>query len=79
MMTLAEDEHALVKNDLLHVRLSGAGTHVVNTLPNIQAQGLHIPRRGATAHCHDGTRQRLAGGPVLSSDGCSCRMVLGAG
>jgi hypothetical protein len=70
MMTMVEDKHALVKNDVLHIRFSSAGTHTVNTLPNIQAQGLHITQRGATAHCSDGTRQRLAEGHVSSSDGC---------
>jgi hypothetical protein len=39
MMTLAEDKHALVKNDLLHVRFGSAGTHTINTPPNIQARG----------------------------------------
>jgi hypothetical protein len=70
MMTLTEDKHALVKNDLLHVRFDSAGTHTVNTLSNIQARGLHIPRRGATAHYSDETRQCLARGLVPSSDGC---------
>jgi hypothetical protein len=69
MMTLTKDKHAPVKNDLFHVRLGSTGTHTVNTPPNIQARGIHIPRRGATAHCSDGTRHRLLGGLVLSSDG----------
>jgi hypothetical protein len=42
MMTLAEDKHAPIKNDLLHVRFGSAGTHTVNTPPNIQVPGLHI-------------------------------------
>jgi hypothetical protein len=37
MMTLAEDKHAIVKNDLLHVRFGSVGTHTINTPPNIQA------------------------------------------
>jgi hypothetical protein len=43
MMTLIEDKHALVKNDLLHARFSSAGTHMVNTLPNIKAGGFTSP------------------------------------
>jgi hypothetical protein len=70
MMTLVEDKHALVKNDLLHVRFGSANTHTVSTPPNSQAQWLHIPQKGATAHYSDGRRQHLVGGPVPSSDGC---------
>jgi hypothetical protein len=43
MMTLTKDKGALVKKDLLHVRFSSTGTRNVNTPPNIQAQGLHLP------------------------------------
>jgi hypothetical protein len=68
MMTLTEDEHALERNDLLHVRFGSTGPHTVSTTPNIQVRGLHITRKGATTHYSDGTRQRLAGGLVPSSD-----------
>jgi hypothetical protein len=57
MMTLTEDKHALLYNDLLHVRFGSVGTHTFNTKPNIQALGLHIPQRGTTTHCKDGTSQ----------------------
>jgi hypothetical protein len=69
-MTLTEDKNALVKNDLLHIRFGIVGTHTASTPPNIRVQGHHIPQKGATAHYSDGTRQRLAGGRVPSSDGC---------
>jgi hypothetical protein len=32
-----------VKDDLLHVGFGNTCIHTVNTPPNIQAQGLHIP------------------------------------
>jgi hypothetical protein len=34
---------------VLHVRFGNIGIHTVNTPPNIQALGLHIPQKGATA------------------------------
>jgi hypothetical protein len=52
------------KNDLPDVRFGSAGIHTVNSSPNIQARGLHILQKGATAHFSDSTRQHLAGGPV---------------
>jgi hypothetical protein len=58
------------KNNLLHVRFGSAGTHTVNSPPNIQVWGLHIPQKGTTIHYSDGTRQRLTVGPIPSSDGC---------
>jgi hypothetical protein len=68
-MTLAEDKHAPVKNDLLHVRLVSVGTNAVNTPTNIKARGFHNPRRGTTVNYSDGTRQRLAEGPIPLYDG----------
>jgi hypothetical protein len=53
---VTKDKHALVRNNLLHVGLSSIDTHTVNIPPNIQARGLYIPRRGATAHCSDRKR-----------------------
>jgi hypothetical protein len=45
MMPLTEDKHALVKNDILHVRFGSAGTHTVSTPQNIQVQEFHIPEK----------------------------------
>jgi hypothetical protein len=46
---LTKDKRPPVKDDLFHVRFGNTGIHTVNTPPNIQARGLHIPQKCATA------------------------------
>jgi hypothetical protein len=79
MMTLVEDKHAPIKNNLLYVRFGSACTHTINTLPNIQAWGLHIPGEvpPPTAMMGQDNNWQEAMSPRLMA--ACCRTVQGVG